>query len=88
MIEQKGMIILLFTYTLLLLIIRRKEISNEELLLLITFLGGFFFHNLWEAKSRYIIPYIIALIPLISVEIDFNKLKLGNKNKKIKKLDK
>lgn len=26
------------------------------------------FHCLWEAKSRYIIPYIIAVIPLASIE--------------------
>ena len=34
------------------------------MLLCLIFLGGFLFHILWEAKSRYILPYIIILIPV------------------------
>jgi len=63
---QKALIILIFACTLLLLIKNKKCISNDELLLLIIFMGGFIFHNLWEAKSRYIIPYLVVLIPLAS----------------------
>ena len=33
------------------------------------FLGGFGFHVLWEAKSRYIIPYVLILIPVASMGI-------------------
>jgi len=45
-------------------ILKRKEISYEMLLLVLVFLGGFSFHLFWEAKSRYIIPYVVILIPV------------------------
>lgn len=41
-----------------------KLLNIEKLYLVIIFLGGFAFHILWEAKSRYIIPYVIILFPL------------------------
>ena len=63
---QKALMIIVFTFALVILIKNRKEISNEELLLLLVFIGGFLFHNMWEAKSRYIIPYLVILIPLAS----------------------
>ena len=57
----------------------------EKLYLAIIFLGGFTFHILWEAKSRYIIPYVIILFPLATGLIDViinnkivNKIKLLN----------
>ena len=57
----------------------------EKLYLAIIFLGGFTFHILWEAKSRYIITYVIILFPLATGLIDViinnkivNKIKLLN----------
>ena len=47
----------------------RKNISKEVLLLLLIFMGGFFFHILWEAKSRYILLYIVMLFPLVSINV-------------------
>lgn len=40
--------------------------KKEELWLFIpiAFIGGSIFHMIWEAKSRYIFPYFIFLIPL------------------------
>lgn len=50
-----------------------------ELLFLVTiFIGGFAFHILWEAKSRYILPYIIALIPVASISVNLKKKKIEN----------
>ena len=53
-----------------------------EIIFLITiFIGGFAFHILWEAKSRYIIPYIVVLIPVAAISI--NKFNIKDKLKKI-----
>lgn len=35
----------------------------EGLILLVTFIGGFLFSMMWEAGSRYVMPYFIMLIP-------------------------
>lgn len=42
---------------------RRKTWSMEQLLLPLVILGGFFFHTLWEAKSQYIFPYFVCMLP-------------------------
>lgn len=58
-----------------------KKNSLDKLILLLTiFIGGFLFHTIWEAKSRYIIPYIVVLIPIASIEI--NKIKFKRMEKK------
>lgn len=76
---QKSLILIIFGSTIIVLIKYRKNISIDVLLLVIVFIGGFLFHVLWEAKSRYIISYIIVLIPITSVVInDYIKYK-GNK---------
>ena len=33
-------------------------------MLLISIIGGVLFHMLWEAKSRYVLPYFILMIPM------------------------
>ena len=33
-------------------------------MLLIAIIGGFMFSVLWEAKSRYVLPYMIFSLPL------------------------
>ena len=68
-------IFIIFGTVILFIIQNRKQISNEAILLLLVFLGGFFFHILWEGKSRYIIPYLIILIPLASIRIKEIKIK-------------
>ena len=47
----------------LLFLIRRK-IPVEQLGLIITVIGGFLFYIVWEAKSRYVFPYFVMLIPM------------------------
>ncbi|MBO4758713.1 MAG: hypothetical protein J5505_01495, partial [Spirochaetaceae bacterium] len=54
------------------------------LLLLVTCVGGFWFTFIWEAKARYILPYLIFMIPYAICGID----ELGKKidYKRIKSL--
>lgn len=74
-IYQKAVVLIIFGMTLGVLIKYRKNISNEVLLLVLCFMGGFMFHILWEAKSRYIISYILVLMPLVSINLGKFNLK-------------
>lgn len=60
---------LIFIAVVLALLKRRKSWRMEELFLLVVILGGFFFHTLWEAKSQYIFPYFVILLPYAAVGI-------------------
>ncbi len=71
MVYDKIIILLIFI-SVLLFILRNKDISNEQILLILIFVGGFLFHIIWEAKSRYILPYVIILIPIMAIGIDGN----------------
>lgn len=82
---QKIIVVLLTASCIIILIQNRKKISLEILFLLTIFIGGFAFHILWEAKSRYIIPYIVILIPITAIQI--NKINILKKEK-IKLLEK
>lgn len=70
---QKALLILICISTIVVLIQNRKNLSPEIIYLLLIFMGGFAFHIIWEAKSRYIIPYIVVLIPLASIQIKTRK---------------
>lgn len=79
---QKALLVLTATISLMVLIKTRKNLSLEVLFLITIFIGGFMFHILWEAKSRYIIPYVVILIPVASIKLDlFKKKKLLEENK-------
>ena len=67
--------------SLIVLVQNRKNLSLELLFLITIFIGGFAFHILWEAKSRYIIPYIVVLIPVASICIKSNLNKIFSKKK-------
>ena len=73
---QKAVLLVITICSLIVLVQNRKNLSLEVLFLLTIFIGGFAFHILWEAKSRYIIPYIIVLMPVASIEIKKFKMKL------------
>lgn len=60
---QKSLIMLILIGAAATIGLKRKRISSNITLPYLIFLGGFMFHIIWEAKSRYIIPYIIVLIP-------------------------
>lgn len=72
---QKALLILMCVCSIIVLIQNRKNLSPEIIYLLLIFMGGFAFHIIWEAKSRYIIPYIVVLIPIASVQIFSKKSK-------------
>lgn len=74
---QKAILIFMTICSLIVLIQNRKNLSLDLIFLLTIFIGGFSFHILWEAKSRYIIPYIITLIPIASINIQ--KFRIKNK---------
>ena len=76
---QKALLILSCICAIIVLIQNRKNISTNVIYLLLIFMGGFAFHIIWEAKSRYIIPYIIVLIPIASIQIN----KIIEKKKRI-----
>ena len=79
MFYQKANLLLITASSLIIIIQNRKKLSLEIIFLLTIFIGGFAFHILWEAKSRYIIPYIVILMPITAVEI--NKFKIFKKDK-------
>ena len=72
---QKAMLIFMFVYIIIIVIQNRNNLSLDIILLLTTFIGGFLFHVMWEAKSRYIIPYIVVLMPICSIKIKKLKIK-------------
>lgn len=69
----------MFIGTILVILKNREQLSNEVLLLLTVFIGGFLFHTLWEAKSRYIISYILVLIPVVAIVLDINFIGISSK---------
>ena len=70
---QKMIILIILSISIYSIFKNRKDLSNNLLLFLLIFMGGFFFHTIWEAKSRYIIPYIIVLIITASLNISKKK---------------
>lgn len=45
-------------------VLREKEWGAAQLMLPVAILGGFLYHMLFEAKSQYIYPYMLLLLPL------------------------
>lgn len=43
---------------------KREKRPLEWYVLLIAVIGGVLFHELWEAKSRYVFPYFLMMIPM------------------------
>ena len=70
---QKALLMVTCVCSLIVVIQNRKNLSLELIFLLSIFIGGFVFHILWEAKSRYILPYIVVLMPIASVAIKRTK---------------
>lgn len=81
---EKAMLMLSSVCCLITIIKNKNNLSLDLIFLITIFIGGFAFHILWEAKSRYIIPYIVVLIPIASIIIDRKEIM---KKDKIKLLD-
>ena len=48
----------------------RDNVRLEKYLLLIAVFGGFLFSLMWEAKTRYILPYFLMQIPMMAMGLD------------------
>ncbi len=48
---------------------RKKKRCLEEYLPYIAIVGGFLFSMLWEASSRYVLPYVAYMIPLAAAGV-------------------
>ena len=55
----------LFVYLFLVIVCfpKNKKADIEKMVLLVAIFGGMLFSVLWEAKARYVLPYIIMMIP-------------------------
>ncbi len=71
---EKAILIVICLCSCIFLIQNRKNLSNDVIFLITIFIGGFLFHILWEAKSRYIVPYIIVLMSIASLCINDSKI--------------
>lgn len=45
----------------------KKTVSVEKYFLLIAVFGGFLFSIIWEAKTRYVFPYMLLMIPYFAM---------------------
>lgn len=61
--------------------IKEKRIEAVQLMLPVTVLGGFLYHMLFEAKSQYIYPYMLLLLPLAAAGMDLLAGRARNKRK-------
>jgi len=67
----------------------RTKIGMEKLVGMIVVFGGFIFSIIWEAKTRYVFPYVLVLIPYSMVGMEkllkylFNKIKMVKNNESI-----
>ena len=59
--------------------IKEKRIEAVQLMLPVTVLGGFLYHMLFEAKSQYIYPYMLLLLPLAAAGMDLLAGRARNK---------
>lgn len=62
---------LLYSYTAIMVTItlfnKKRVPALENHILIIAIVGGFLFSILWEAMSRYVLPYVVYMIPLAAV---------------------
>ncbi len=63
--------LVLYSSILYLVAVKRKSIGSiEKYTLLIAAFGGFLFSLMWEAKTRYVFPYLIMQLPYMAMGID------------------
>lgn len=78
--------LVLYSSILFFLAARRKSSGSiEKWALLITVFGGFLFSLMWEAKTRYVFPYLIMQLPYMAMGVNeivlFIKGKISGKGK-------
>lgn len=63
--------LVLYASILFLLIVKRREWGAiDKYLLLIAVIGGFFFSLMWEAKTRYVFPYMLMQLPYMAIGVN------------------
>lgn len=67
---QLVIYLLVFIVCLLGILERKENYDVSFYILLIAVFGGFLFSLLWEAKSRYIFPYFMFMIPYAAIGLD------------------
>ena len=55
----------------------RGKLRETQNLPAIILLGGFFFSVLWEAKSRYVYPYLVMILPCAAYSLEYYGMLLG-----------
>lgn len=69
--EMKIYQMLLYGSILFWLTVKRKEnVHIEKYALLIAVFGGFLFSLMWEAKTRYVLPYFFMQIPYMAIGLE------------------
>ncbi|MBF0746409.1 hypothetical protein IR073_01785 [Gemella sp. 19428wG2_WT2a] len=76
---MKAYQIFVYIFTLIASFLLFRSSRLNHLFIPITFIGGTLFHIIWEAKSRYIFPYFVFLIPLAAYGFVITKNYLANK---------
>ena len=70
-VQMKAFQLLLYGSIFFLLILRRKDYNSiENYVLLIAVFGGFLFSLMWEAKTRYVMPYLFMQIPYMAIGVN------------------
>lgn len=63
--------LVLYSSVLCFLAVRRKSWNSiEKYVLLIVVFGGFLFSLMWEAKTRYVFPYLIMQLPYMALGVN------------------
>ena len=85
---QKALTILIYGGSFIAILKNRKGLTNELILMIIIFIGGVLFHTIWEMKSRYTLPYVIMLIPVSTIGVQYITDIINFKKPMIKRLNK
>lgn len=83
-IYARGLYIILIAAAIVGIFIERRKMAKGAALLVLAFIGYFLFSILWEAKSRYVLPAIILILPLsaIGLSLAWNRLSAKLKSRK------
>ncbi len=73
--QIQSMYYLMILVALLYLLIRKHELYQYAVGIIL--IGGFLFSLIWEAKSRYVFPYLIISIPYVAYGLYIAQQKLG-----------
>lgn len=72
--------LLVYGAVLFLLSVKRKEWRQiDRYILLVGIFGGFLFSILWEAKTRYVFPYFLMVLPYAAVGINAAGIRIRNR---------